>query len=168
MAIDQNELTKYITYNEGVRSKRYYDSKGIPTIGVGFNLRRSGARDAIASVGGDYDRIISGKESLSQSQINDLLSSDAKAAIDSARSLFPEFGKYDVARRTVLADLVFNLGEGKLSTFKNFRSAVEANDWNTAANDLRKTKWFAEVGKRAVRNVEAISTGVSSSSPQRG
>ncbi len=160
MAIDDKKLTEYLIFNEGVRRKRYYDSRGFPTIGVGFNLDRAGAREEIASVGADYDRIRSGKDSLSESQITALLTSDAKAAIEAARSLFHDFDAYDLTRQMVLADLVFNLGEVKLSDFRSFISAVKANDWDRAAGALRKSKWFTEVGKRAVRNVEAIRTGV--------
>ncbi len=161
MAVNQDELSKYITFNEGYRAKRYYDSKGIPTVGVGFNLERSGAREAISSVGGDYGQVRSGKESLSESQISALLASDAKSAISSARSLFPDFDKYDPARQTVLADLAYNLGEAKLSKFKSFINAVKAKDWDRAAQDLRDSKWYSEVGKRAGRNVEALRTGIS-------
>ncbi len=160
MAIDPNELAKYLTFNEGLRTKRYYDSRGIPTIGVGYNLERDGARKAIEAVGADYDRIKSGKESLSENQVEALLASDARAAIETARSLFPDFDKYDPARQLVLADLAFNLGEARLANFTDFISAVKANDWDRAASALRKSKWFAEVGKRAVRNIEAIRTGV--------
>jgi GH24 family phage-related lysozyme (muramidase) len=160
VAVNPDELGKYITLNEGFRSKRYYDSKGIPTIGVGFNLQRPGAREAMGSVGADYDRVRSGKEDLSESQIGELLAADTKAAVGSARALFPDFDKYDQARQTVLADLAFNLGEAKLSTFKSFIDAVNATDWERAAKDLRNSKWYAEVGKRAVRNVESLRTGV--------
>lgn len=160
MAIDLDELANYLIFNEGLRMRRYYDSRGLPTVGVGFNLSRPGAREAIEAVGADFDRLMSGKDSLSQNQVAALLASDARAAIETARSLFPDFDTYDRTRQLVLADLVFNLGEAKLANFKRFLSAVKANDWDQAAVALRKSKWFAEVGKRAVRDVEAIRTGI--------
>ncbi|MGA7329224.1 MAG: glycoside hydrolase family protein, partial [Rhodomicrobium sp.] len=85
----------------------------------------------------DYDLVRSGKESLSESQVRELLAADSKAAVNSARTLFPDFDKYDPARQTVLADLAFNLGEARLSKFKSFIDAVKANDWDQAAEDLR-------------------------------
>jgi GH24 family phage-related lysozyme (muramidase) len=158
--IDPNELAKYLTFNEGLRTRRYYDSRGFPTVGVGFNLARPGAKEAIEAIGADFDRIKSGAVSLTQGQAAALLESDARAAIEAARSLFPDFDKYDATRQLILADLAFNLGEAKLANFKKFASAVKANDWDQAAGALRKSRWFAEVGKRAFRNVEAIRTGV--------
>jgi GH24 family phage-related lysozyme (muramidase) len=74
--------------------------------------------------------------------------------------LFPDFDKYGQARQLILADLAFNLGAAKLADFKKFISAVRANDWDQAAAALRGSKWYAEVGKRAARNVEAIRTGI--------
>ncbi len=158
--VDPNELAKYLTFNEGLRSKRYYDSRGFPTIGIGFNLARAGARAAIEAVGADFDRIKSGQDSLSQGQIAALLASDTRTAIEAARSLFPGFDNYESARQLVLADLAFNLGEAKLANFKRFISAVKASDWDEAAAALRSSRWFAEVGKRAIRNVKAIRTGI--------
>jgi lysozyme len=160
VAIDPNELAKYLTFNEGLRTRRYYDSRGFPTVGAGFNLARPGAKEAIEAVGADFDRIKSGKDSLSQSQVAALLASDARTAIQAARSLFPDFDTYDAARELILADLAFNLGEAKLANFKRFISAVKAGDWDAAAAALRKSKWFSEVGKRATRDIEAIRTGV--------
>jgi lysozyme len=163
MAIGPGELEKYLVFNEGVRTRRYYDSRGFPTVGAGFNLARPGAREAIEAVGADFDRIKSGKDSLSQSQVTALLSADAQAAIETARSLFPDFDKYDPTRQLILADLAFNLGKAKLEEFTSFIAAVQANDWDQAASALRKSKWFTEVGKRALRNVEAMRTGVAPS-----
>lgn len=160
MTIDPNELAKYLTFNEGLRTRRYYDSRGFPTVGIGFNLTRAGARAAIEAVGADFDRIKSGRDSLTQSQVAALLASDARTAIEAARSLFPDFDTYDPARELILADLAFNLGEAKLANFKRFISAVKASDWDEAAAALRKSRWFSEVGKRAIRDVEAIRTGI--------
>lgn len=160
MAIDPDELAKYLTFNEGLRTRRYYDSRGFPTVGIGFNLARPGAREALEAAGANFDQIKSGKDSLSESQVAALLSADAQASIEAARSLFPDFDKYEPARQLILADLAFNLGKAKLADFTSFIAAVKANNWDQAAEALRKSKWFTETGKRALRNVEAMRTGV--------
>ena len=43
-----------IMQGEGFRECKYNDSKGIPTICYGYNLKRSKAASEIKSVGGDY------------------------------------------------------------------------------------------------------------------
>lgn len=42
----------------------YKDSLGIPTIGIGFNLKRSDAPKLIAGVGANYNKILAGSECL--------------------------------------------------------------------------------------------------------
>jgi GH24 family phage-related lysozyme (muramidase) len=65
-------LEELIILNESgskMHPKVYLDSRGIKTIGHGFNLERTGARAAIKAVGADYDRILNGTDSLTDAQI---------------------------------------------------------------------------------------------------
>jgi len=50
-----------IAESEGNKPCMYKDTLGHPTIGIGFNLDRSDAREKITSVGADYDNVKSGK-----------------------------------------------------------------------------------------------------------
>lgn len=47
-----------IAESEGSRSCVYNDSLGIPTIGIGFNLKRSDAPTLIAGLGLSYDKVL--------------------------------------------------------------------------------------------------------------
>jgi hypothetical protein len=58
-------LVDYIALSEGRRNRLYLDTRGIQTIGIGFNLTRSGARAAITAVGANFDRIFSGTDTSS-------------------------------------------------------------------------------------------------------
>lgn len=57
--------------NEGYLSCVYKDSKGIPTVRVGFNLQ----------VGADYNAILSGRECLRDNQIRELFETDMNTAV---------------------------------------------------------------------------------------
>ena len=46
--------------NEGYYRCRYYDSKGITKIGVGFNLEKTEAESRIQAIGAKHDRLLSG------------------------------------------------------------------------------------------------------------
>ena len=46
--------------SEGFRSKVYKDSLGIKTIGYGFNLEQSGAKQIMAKYGLDWNAYITG------------------------------------------------------------------------------------------------------------
>ncbi len=55
--------------NEGHYLHVYKDPLGIPTIGVGFNLKKSGARKKITDVGANYDLVLAGKQDLTEAQV---------------------------------------------------------------------------------------------------
>jgi lysozyme len=153
-------IRRYITLNEGKRNVVYNDSLGIPTIGVGFNLRRSDAPASISALGLNFNDVLSGKQSLTDGQINSLLDADIETAENStARRLFLNFDTIDPDRQVILVDLSFNLGYTRLSGFKNAVAAINAGQWDTAADELKDSNWYRQVGNRGVRNVETIRTG---------
>jgi hypothetical protein len=45
------EVKRRVAIDEGDEAKMCHDTKGVPTIGVGFNLRRADARTALERVG---------------------------------------------------------------------------------------------------------------------
>jgi len=49
-----------ISASEGTYECVYTDSLGNPTIGIGFNLNKSGAQAIIAGLGLDYSSVVSG------------------------------------------------------------------------------------------------------------
>jgi len=153
-------IRKYITFNEGKRNIVYNDSLGIPTIGVGFNLRRRDASSKIESFGLSYSDVLTGKVSLTDEQIDTLLDADIETAINTiAKKLFPDFDTIDSDRQVILVDLAFNMGYSRLSKFKNTIAAINSGNWETAANELKDSIWYNQVGNRGVRNVETIKSG---------
>ena len=47
--------------------------------------------------------------------------------------------------------MTFNMGMTRLSKFKNFKSAIERNDWKQAAVEGRDSRWYNQVTNRAER-----------------
>src|SRR5215468_5410030 len=119
------EVERRIAINEGRRNKVYMDSASPPnpTVGIGFNLNRSDAPQALASVGADYSAVKSGTP-LTDDQVNKLFSYSLAPVLDEARhSLQPlHFDSMSDARRFVLCDLVFNLGDAGWHGFVNTRA----------------------------------------------
>ena len=83
----------------------------------------------------------------------------AVAENGTARKLFSNFDAIDADRQVILIDLSFNLGYTRLSAFKNTIAAVNARNWETAADELKNSSWYKQVGNRGVRNVETMRTG---------
>jgi GH24 family phage-related lysozyme (muramidase) len=153
--MDREKLRKQIVKHEGSKTKVYLDTEGHPTVGVGFNLDRPGAKAKIEALGLSFAQVKSGKQELTQEQITKLLEDDLDVAIRDAKSLFPNFGDLSDVRQRVLVDMTFNLGKGKLAGFKNMIAAVKAKDFARAADEMKSSKWYKQVGQRG-KTLEAM------------
>jgi GH24 family phage-related lysozyme (muramidase) len=153
-------LNKYITNNEGILNHVYFDSLGIRTIGIGFNLNRNDARSCIESLGITFNQLLRNEIRLSSEQIQILFERDLDSSIKIAERLFKDFSEISFARQIILVDLVFNLGETRLSKFQKMINAVNRRDWIRAAFELEDSLWFRQVGNRGPRNVNGLKMDV--------
>jgi lysozyme len=53
----------------------------------------------------------------------------------------------------ILVNMAFNLGATRLRKFKKMLAAIEAGDYNTAADEMIDSKWYNQVGRRSRRLV---------------
>lgn len=158
--MDRDKLRKYIVFNEGSTTDTYYDTQGHPSIGVGFNLDRSDAREKIEALGHDYDAVRDGDESITNAEAGRLLDGDIDNAVAGAQQVFDNFDQIDGTRQIVLTDLVFQLGADKVENqFPNFTAAVNNRDWSTAGDELVDSRYYDQVPNRADRNVDALTSG---------
>lgn len=123
-------LSTQLRIDEGIRPKVYLDSKGIPTIGVGRNLRDVG---------------------LFPDEIELLLQNDIKRAQAACRAIFDNYSTLPQDKADALANMAFNLGQTRLSGFKKMIAAVEIRNWPEAAAQAKDSDWYKQVGDRAVR-----------------
>jgi GH24 family phage-related lysozyme (muramidase) len=157
---NDKQLFKQISIHEGVRNTVYKDTKGIPTIGVGFNLTRKDAREKVEALGVDYDKVRAGKESLTEDQIFELYKNDIQTAISDAKSIVSNFDDLDRVRQRVMVDMAFNLGHARFSEFKATINAVERFDFEKAAEQMINSLWFDQVKTRGVRLVKMMRDGI--------
>lgn len=156
---DLESLKFCVERNEARRHRTYFDSEHIPTVGIGFNLKRRDARDRIEALGVDYDQLCNQQIELTDDQIDSLLFADLATAIKDAADLFPNFEQLVPARQIVLVDMAFNLGKSRFSGFRKMIAAVTAEDWDEAANQMIDSAWYRQVKSRGERNVEVMRTG---------
>lgn len=142
-----NLLEAELRRDEGVRYYRYLDSRGIPTTGVGHNLR---ARPLPAGW----------KYPLSEGQVNQLLAEDLADTFAELDRRLAWWRKLDEVRQRVIANMAFNMGVDKLLGFKNTLAAVQRGAYAAAADGMRASLWFTQVGQRAVRLAKAMESGV--------
>ena len=143
--------------NEGHFRCVYNDPLGIPTIGVGFNLRKSGARQRITNVGANYDNILRKRECLDNYQIKDLFDDDMAEAVQCASSwLSRVWSRMGTIRQSAIADMAFNLGCSRLRLFKNMKAALEKGDYTKAVAEMRNSRWCRQVKSRCDRDIDCM------------
>ena len=138
-----------VKQHEGIKSTKYIDSRGIPTVGVGFNLKRADADQKLKSVGANPAKVKQGKQALNNNQIETLLVGDLKSSKEAANRLVGSLTQHPSGVQGVLIEMTFNLGANGLAEFKNFLTAVKAKNYTSAAKETLKSSWSKQVGDRA-------------------
>src|SRR5262249_12279341 len=149
--LDRAKLKNQLIRHEGKRSKVYKDSLGILTIGVGFNLERADAKKMIEGLGLNFQQVKDGKVGLTEEQIGRLLDHDIDVAIAGCKSIFPKFTDLSDVRQRVLADMMFNLGKPRFGGFKRMIAHVQASEFGKAADEMKNSQWYKQVGGRGKR-----------------
>ena len=139
-------LDKELRRDEGVRYVEYLDSKGIPTTGVGHNLRAS-------PLPGGWTF------PLSDDQVDGLLASDLTMVFSELDAHLGWWRVMSYARQRVLANMCFNMGINTLLEFHNTLAAMQRGDYETAAEGMAASAWAGQVGDRAVRLEVMIRAG---------
>jgi lysozyme len=130
--------------DEGVRRFPYRDSRGIWTIGCGCNMQTHPAlmaRFAELQANG-----------MSAAEIDGRLGDDIAAAEVLLDRDLPWWRRLSDLRQDVMVNLAFNLGEGKLATWRHTLSDIAAGAFKAAEIDLMNDEpWASQVHARATR-----------------
>lgn len=124
--------------DEGYKQFPYLDSRGIETIGYGFNLRDAG---------------------LPQDEAEHVLAMRLGKVVASVKRACPWVTILGEARQAVLFNQAYNLGMERFLAFHTYLDLVQAGRFPEAAADDMHTLWAIEVGDRAKRLCEQMRTG---------
>ena len=123
--------------HEGYRQHVYKCPAGYLTAGYGRNLETQGLseHEATLLLIGDIDR--------------------------AERSLSGEsyWSGLDTVRRAVLTDMVVNLGWNGFCNFMRMRAALQRDDYQGAADEMVRSRWYGQVGERSKRLEKMMRTG---------
>lgn len=149
----QNETTiesaeDMIKRHEGFEPYAYDDTRGIRTIGYGFNLERADARQKIESLGLDYDSVYRGDTGITENQAESLFEDAYREAVVTANSFAPNFSSLPETAQNILVDMSYNLGP-KIHSFEKMQEAIADSDWGRAADEMIDSKWYNQVGNRS-------------------
>ena len=149
---------------EGTITFMYQDSVGQVTVGVGHLLSNAAAAQALSfqtaegkaataeQIKTDFDavakapgKMVASKYkkyaslSLSEADIDQLLTADVDAFEGQLKSSFPAYDSYPTDVQLGLLDMIFNLGQnGLITKFPSFVKAVKAKNWSDAAKESNR------------------------------
>lgn len=123
--------------HEGKSNKLYQDSKGIWTIGCGYNIQVRG---------------------LSDEWVYSQLQSDIEYFYNQLNNTFSWFKDLNHDRQIVLIDMSF-MGFQRLLGFKEMFNHLSVHDYKGAALEMLASEWADDVGQRAVELAHAMSIG---------
>lgn len=139
MSDERQLLVDQLIDHEGLRLKVYTDTVGVPTIGVGRNLR---------------DRGLSREEALY------LLGNDIDACILDLVT-FAWFPPLDTVRQRAVIDLRFQLGYEGFRDFKDFIAAMARGCFIQASFHLDNSRWAKQVAPARKNHIRSmIETGI--------
>lgn len=128
--MDREKLAADLTRDEGRRATLYLDAKGIPTIGIGHNLKAKPISDAA---------------------IDQIFRDDVADVERDLDARLPWWRGLSEIRQRVLANMCFNLGIDGLCGFKRTLAAIKAGHYALAADFMAESLWDRQVGARADR-----------------
>jgi len=134
----REHLARRLIRYEGKRNRMYLDSKGIPTIGIGHNLRDKSISDRAVAV-------------IFEDDLGDV-----------ARALereLPWVAALSLPRQAVLYDMAFNMGLGGLLGFAKMLAALKADQWDEAAKEMLDSDYHKDVGRRAEDLAQQMRSG---------
>ena len=141
-------LKAQLQKDEGWRRRRYKDTEGYWTIGMGHNIDAD-----------PHYTLTEADEPLTDAQIDVFADHDIARAVADLDQYANWWRAMEEPRQRVLANMCFNLGWPKLSQFKNTLTAMHFGDYAAAAAGMRASLWTKQVGDRAERLAKIMETG---------
>lgn len=119
----------YISHWEGKSNKVYIDTAGKPTIGVGHylkdDIRDRELFEKLFDKKVDYDAILSGKQTLTDDQIEKLFNADIKIKEKSAENIITGFKNFPMYVKNAIINALYR-GDMGPKTIK----LINSGDWN--------------------------------------
>lgn len=143
--MDVDKLRKQLEVDEGVIYKIYLDHLGYSTFGIGHLILKSDP---------EYGQPVG--TPISEERVIDVFNYDIQKVLIDCEKLYCDFDDLPEEVKQIIANMMFNLGYTRLSKFKGMKSAVDARDWNRAADEMVDSQWYRQVTNRAKRLVERM------------
>ena len=139
--MNRESVFEQLKIDEGVVYEIYKDHLGYPTFGVGHLVL-----DSDPEFGQDVGTPVT------EERTKQCFEKDLDTSISECVALYgDDFTDWPGVVQEVLVNMMFNMGRTRLGKFKNFRKALEAQDWKQAGIEGRDSRWHKQVTNRAER-----------------
>ena len=139
--LDRESVFEQLKIDEGVVNEIYKDHLGYPTFGVGHLVL-----DSDPEFGQDVGTPVT------EERTKQCFEKDLDTSISECVALYgDDFTDWPGIVQEILVNMMFNMGRTRLGKFKNFRKALEAQDWKQAGIEGRDSRWHKQVTNRAER-----------------
>lgn len=140
--------------HEGFRATCYHCTAGKLTVGFGYNLDAN----PLHLTQNIVDDII--KNGMTEDYAENLLKMMVSEINKTLQVKIEGFQKLDEARRWVLINMCYNMGLNGLLGFKNTLEFIRKGNYESAAYNMMKSKWAAQVKGRASELAKIMRDGI--------
>lgn len=154
MTVDVKQVYEEISADEGKVLHAYLCSESHKTVGIGHKVLPDDPEYGLP-VHGAYDDV-SEEESISEERCYELFQEDVQIAIGGCQKIYDNWEELPQEMQHVLVNMCFQLGQGGLSKFKNFKTAVEDYQWQRASEEMLDSRWAGQTPERAQRLSERV------------
>jgi lysozyme len=134
-----DKLKKMIKRHEGYSNHVYLCPAGKRTIGWGWNIDAHPLPKPMQVYLDTWGYLL-------PEHCEQLLDMAIGLATIDCKRLYPNFSGFTENRQNALVDFVFNVGVGTARTFKNTNRAINEGRWDDAAEGLRKSLYWKQLG----------------------
>ena len=143
--MDIEKLRKQLEIDEGVKYEIYNDHLGLATFGIGHLVILDDE---------EYGKPLGTR--ISEERVRECFDRDVQSVLRDCKLLYKDFDELPEEVQQIVANMMFNMGYGRLSKFKGMKAGVDEKDWNKAADEMIDSRWYKQVTNRAQRLVDRM------------
>lgn len=145
---DRERTEALIKSDEGLRLKAYKDTRGIWTIGYGYNLEAHGYTPEQAAK-------VAWTEEKAEAEFDKCFD----LTVRTLHKYFPDVKNLSPARQAVALSAMYQMGAGKVLQFVQTIAHIRDHEYEDAAKHMESSAWGKQTPQRVKRLAQMMRTG---------
>jgi GH24 family phage-related lysozyme (muramidase) len=157
-----DQVIRDLTADEARKSKPYYDSEHILSIGVGHNIED----EPLPTM---FQEFLDKNGYITEAMIDALLERDLRQAERDCWKMFSNWPAIPEEIKRVFLNMAFNMGGRRFQGFHKLDACAEAGDWSGVVREMIDSEWYRkDVPKRARRLVARVQAYIDQTKKEKG